>query len=144
MSGNKSNKQRAAELKARRAKRTLAGAKKRQAQQRVYAVDVGGTPVNPALLALDNSYGVPDFVKRGTYLDQSFDCCDCSKREVWSATRQKWWYEVAKGGVWTRPLRCQPCRRKERERIAEQRRVSEVGREKKAKLKVAGKWRTGL
>ncbi|HEY9601041.1 MAG TPA: zinc-ribbon domain containing protein [Allocoleopsis sp.] len=60
--------------------------------------------------------GIPDFVERGYYIDIPFTCKDCGKREVWSASQQKWWYEVAKGGVWTTARRCHPCRQRERER----------------------------
>ena len=96
------------------------------------------------LLAPDGSRGQPDFVTRGYYLDRPFQCRDCGEQEIWTATQQKWWYEIAKGGVWTDPRRCRPCRRRERERVAEQRRVSEEGKQCKARLKAAGKWRTGL
>ncbi len=141
----KSSKQRSAELKARRAVRKAGRA--RQLREDVFALRVmaastseageqvgpGRAPVNAALLAPDNSYGQPDFVTRGFYLDQPFACRDCGKLEVWRATQQKWWYEVAKGGVWTTATRCRPCRRRERERIAEARRASEAGRQRKTK-----------
>ncbi|HEX5608348.1 MAG TPA: zinc-ribbon domain containing protein, partial [Candidatus Binatia bacterium] len=54
-------------------------------------------PVNAELLAPNNSYGAPDFVTRGYYVDRNFCCIDCGKEEVWTGTQQKWWYEVAKG-----------------------------------------------
>ena len=54
-------------------------------------------PVNETLLAPNNSYGAPDFVQRGYYVDRLFRCVDCGKEEVWTGTQQKWWYEVAKG-----------------------------------------------
>jgi len=79
--------------------------------------------VNVKALAPDGSYNSPDFVKRGYYFDQPFDCIDCGKPETWTAAQQKWWYEVAKGGVWTTARRCRACRRKERERRIEARRV---------------------
>lgn len=78
---------------------------------------------NPSLLAPDTSYDMPDFVKRGTYRAQPFTCQDCGKQEVWTATQQKWWYEIAKGGVWTTASRCRPCRQKERARKTEARRI---------------------
>jgi hypothetical protein len=79
--------------------------------------------VNPALLRPDNSYGTPEFVQRGYYVDLPFTCRDCGKQEIWTATQQKWWYESAKGGVWTTAIHCRPCRRKEQARKAEARRV---------------------
>lgn len=66
--------------------------------------------VDATQLAPDNSYGVPDFVRRGWYVDVSFRCVDCGAEGVWTAERQKWWYEVAKGGVWTTARRCRACR----------------------------------
>ena len=56
-----------------------------------------GPPVNGALLAPNNSYGAPDFVYRGYYVDRPFRCRDCGKGEVWTGTQQKWWYEVRRG-----------------------------------------------
>jgi len=101
----KSGKQRRAELRATRLRR----AHKRhplspRAQLRVDATQ----------LAPDNSYGVPDFVWRGCYVDVEFRCVDCGAEGVWTAERQKWWYEEAKGGVWTRAKRCRACRAKRR------------------------------
>ncbi|CAN5664018.1 hypothetical protein BH09VER1_BH09VER1_00940 [soil metagenome] len=83
----------------------------------------GKAMVNAFRLAPNHSYSDPEFLKRGYYLDQPFACRDCGKAEVWTASQQKWWYEIAKGGVFTQPSRCRPCRRRERERSAEARRV---------------------
>lgn len=87
----------------------------------------GRTRVNAALLRPDNSYSLPDYVERGYYLDKPFTCKDCGKQEVWTATQQKWWYETAKGGVWTTATRCRACRRRERGRRDEARRVHLAG-----------------
>ena len=87
--------------------------------------------VNVANLRPDNSYGAPDFVGREFYVDRRFQCKDCGKDEVWTATQQKWWYESAKGGIWTMATRCRPCRRRERERVAEARRVQQEGMARK-------------
>jgi hypothetical protein len=115
----KSNKQRRREIKADRQKRTakLAIRKKKEAVS-LYPARV---PVNPELLKPDNSYGVPDFLDRGFYLDTPFRCKDCDKEEIWTATQQKWWYEVAKGYVYSTAVRCRPCRRRERIRKQEAR-----------------------
>jgi hypothetical protein len=80
-------------------------------------------PCNPEALAPYNSYGVPPFVARGYYVDTGFACSGCQKEEVWRATQQKWWYEVAKGNVESRAKLCRACRRVERERRAEARRI---------------------
>lgn len=79
----------------------------RDAQARGVAVDRGA-------LSPDGSYGVPAFVERGYYVDIPFECRDCGADQIWTASQQKWWYEVAKGGVWTTATRCRACRRRER------------------------------
>ena len=74
----------------------------------------GFVPVNSSALASNNSYGVPDFVQRGYYIDRPLRCIDCGKQEIWTGSQQKWWYEVAKGFDYSTAVRCRPCRRKER------------------------------
>ena len=118
----KSGKQRRIEIKAARIKR------RRQKYEltrrlRLKEVTAGTAPCNPQLLADTHSCSDPLFVIRGYYRDIVFKCKDCLKEEVWSATRQKWWYEIAKGDLWTTATRCNSCRRKERERKAEARRI---------------------
>lgn len=88
-------------------------------------------PVNETLLAPNNSYGAPDFVERGYYIDRPFRCVDCGKEEVWTGTQQKWWYEVAKGFAYSTAVRCRVCRRKKREQSAESRRIHLEGIERK-------------
>lgn len=83
----------------------------------------GPVRVNTAALAPYNSYGVPDFVARGYYQDASFTCSGCGVSQVWTASQQKWWYEVAKGDVYSIARLCRPCRRREQARRAEARRV---------------------
>jgi hypothetical protein len=83
--------------------------------------------VNAANLRPTNSYGTPDFVTRGYYVEFPFSCKDCGKSEVWSPTQQRWWYEVAKGDVWTVATRCRPCRRQERARRTAVREAAEAG-----------------
>lgn len=80
-------------------------------------------PVNENLLAPNNSYGAPDFVRRGYYIDLPFRCEDCGKEEMWTGAQQKWWYEVAKGFVYSSAVRCRGCRRKKRERRDQARRI---------------------
>jgi hypothetical protein len=79
--------------------------------------------VDPDKLAPDGSYSVPEFVTRGYYLDVPFTCQECGTPQMWTATQQKWWYEVAKGKVWTTARLCRPCRRRERNRRVKARRV---------------------
>jgi hypothetical protein len=80
-------------------------------------------PVHAERLAPNNSYGVPDFVQRGYYVDIAFRCVDCGVPEVWTGAQQKWWYEVAQGFVYATAIRCRRCRRKERDRHADARRI---------------------
>ncbi|MGI9240175.1 MAG: zinc-ribbon domain containing protein [Verrucomicrobiales bacterium] len=55
-----------------------------------------------------NTYGdLPKY-----YTDYEFCCADCGSDEIWTAERQKWYYEVAKGHIWEIALRCRECRRK--------------------------------
>jgi hypothetical protein len=76
----------------------------------------GAVQVNPVNLQPDNSYGVPEFVKRGFYVDMPFCCKHCGMPQIWTAQQQRWWYEGVKGNVWQIAVLCRPCRIKERER----------------------------
>ncbi len=78
--------------------------------------------VDPTWLRPSNSYGDPLFVRRGYYEDLPFRCIDCGTECVWTAKRQRWWYEVARGERFTTARRCAPCRAKERESKEEARR----------------------
>ena len=122
----KSGKQRRAEMKVKRKKRArkLLVAEKKQTQRyRPFQA----VPVNEELLAPSNSYGEADFVRRGYYVDIPFRCVDCGAEEVWTGTQQKWWYEVAKGFVYSTAVRCRACRRKERARRDEARHIHFAG-----------------
>lgn len=78
-------------------------------------------------LVLEDCTVFPLFVSRGFYEDQPFTCQECGKEQVWTATQQKWWYEVAKGNIWTTARLCRPCRRRERERKNNARRIHQEG-----------------
>jgi hypothetical protein len=122
----KSNKQRRAELKAKKA------AKRAEAERAVKRIALArGVVVNRTALTPDNSYSVPAFVERGYYVDLPFECQECGEPQTWTAAQQKWWYEVAKGNVWTTARLCRPCRRRERTRREEARRTSLEGLERK-------------
>jgi hypothetical protein len=78
-------------------------------------------------LAHNNTYGcLPRF-----YVDKVVVCRQCSTEEVWPATRQKWWYEVAKGNINTDAVLCRACREKEKARKEEARRIHQNGLAKK-------------
>ena len=91
-------------------------ARKRRQQarirERVTATPGGLVRVNPGALAPNASYSVPPFVQTGYYEDRPFTCKDCGRAEIWRATQQKWWYEIAKGGQDSVAAHCRPCRRK--------------------------------
>lgn len=56
----------------------------------------------------NNTYGLlPKF-----YVDKPFICRDCGSSQVWTASQQKWWYEVAKGNINSTAVRCRSCRQK--------------------------------
>ena len=65
------------------------------------------------------------------YIDKEFVCKDCGSIELWTAKQQKWWYEIAKGNINSTAVRCRSCRKAERERKAEARRVHLEGINKK-------------
>jgi len=100
MTAPKSSKQRRAELKVRRKVRPQKRAAKLKADLLAFRIPPlrdGSAPVKKEWCVLAGSYRVPEFIDRGYYLDQEFVCKDCGKHEVWTATQQKWWYEVAGG-----------------------------------------------
>jgi hypothetical protein len=133
----KSGKQRRNEIRTKRAARRAERTKPHEPA--VHAPRPFGTVlVNKELLAPCNSYGVPDYVSRGFYVDTPFTCAACGEQEIWTATQQKWWYEVAKGYVYSTAKYCRLCRRKEQTRRAEARRIHLDGVAKKR----AGKAKT--
>jgi len=67
--------------------------------------------VDSSALAPYESPIPPDFVQRGYYLEAPFTCASCGSDQVWTAAQQKWWYEVAKGSIYSRPKLCRTCRR---------------------------------
>lgn len=87
--------------------------------------------VNVDALAPNSSYGAPRFVERGYYEDVPFTCSGCGSKEIWRAAQQKWWYEVAKGYVYSSAKLCRKCRQRERVRRAEARRVHLEGMARK-------------
>ncbi|GAA5484797.1 zinc-ribbon domain containing protein [Haloferula sargassicola] len=76
------------------------------------------------------SMGVPTF--QGCYYeDYPFVCCDCGRKEIWTAKSQRWWYEEMGGEMESFAIRCRCCRDAERRRKDEARRISAEGRERK-------------
>ncbi len=73
-----------------------------------------GEGVDRSALAPHGSYSQPDFVERGYYVDEPFVCQGCGTSQIWTAAQQKWWYEVAKGSVFSTARLCRSCRQQER------------------------------
>ncbi|WP_198086023.1 zinc-ribbon domain-containing protein [Variovorax sp. E3] len=112
----KSNKQRRAEIKARRLERAAALEARLRVRDvrtpRVWESVPGLEVADKSKLAHCNTlYGeVPDF-----YIDRVFTCRDCSAEEVWTAKQQKWWYESAQGSIYSHAVRCSACRKARRQ-----------------------------
>jgi hypothetical protein len=118
----KSGKQRREEIKAKRLVR-LSAARAPSPFTPTKSVPLGAVAVDLAQLAHNTTWSLlPSF-----YIDTPFVCQDCGAHEIWTAKQQKWWYEIAKGRIETRAVRCRPCRLLERARIVEARRVSQTG-----------------
>jgi hypothetical protein len=136
----KSGKQRRSELKARKQSRQTKVIDRDNAALEAEhlltierAIARGNTIVDLTALVPNNSYGndEPDFVKLGYYRDLPFICQGCNSSEVWTSLQQKWWYEEAKGGLWTTAKYCRTCRHQERNRRDEARRIHLEGIAKK-------------
>jgi len=126
----KSTKQRRSEIKTHRLERDAKRAarlKQELAEIRARyidsATDSGAVAISKELLDHHVSYSDPEFLKRGTYLPMHFVCEGCGKHEIWTSHQQKWWYEIAKGDLFSIAKRCRPCRAKERQRKSDARRV---------------------
>ena len=116
----KSNKQRRIEIKARRRKRAESAKAKPLGLSIVQSVL--NVEANLSELTHTGTYGLlPLF-----YIDKHFACRDCKKNEVWTASSQKWWYEVAKGGIDTTAVRCLTCRKKRRREKEQQKLHMEI------------------
>lgn len=130
----KSGKQRRTEIRERRATNQAKRVQVRLADPRMMeGVPASAmAPCNPQRLRESCGYP-PEFAQRGFYIDTAFDCVDCGKQEIWRATQQKWWYEVARGAVESCAIRCRACRQRDRARAAEARRVHLQGLAAKAR-----------
>jgi len=118
----KSGKQRREEIKTKRLQR-LSAARTPNPWTPTKTVPSGAVAADPAQLAHNTTWGLlPAF-----YIDRPFVCRDCGAHEIWTAKQQKWWYEIAKGRIDTRAVRCRPCRMVEQARVVEARRVSQEG-----------------
>ena len=122
-----SNRERRRQLDAKRAARRKKTEKelmeKYAAEGRIAYGEVipeGAVAADLSKQAPNNSYSLP----KTYYVDQPFECVDCGKEEVWTASQQKWYCEVAKGSVFGRAVRCRACRRRKRDEAEAQRQKS--------------------
>lgn len=65
----------------------------------------GAIPADMTKHAAHNSYS-PLF----WYQDCEFVRKDCGSSELWTAEAQRWWYEEAKGSIYSGAVRCRGCR----------------------------------
>ena len=71
----------------------------------------GAVPADKSQQVPNDSYSPPpDY-----YVDIEFTCKDCGRQEVWTAKQQKWYYEIAKGSLYAKAVRCRECRNKTKE-----------------------------
>ena len=115
----KSNKQRRQEIKIRRLERARKKLASLKSASDLQCLPVGTVLADQSALQHNHSYSpIPLF-----YVDKPFVCKDCGVEQVWTAAQQKWWYEVARGNINSTAVRCRDCRRQERQRKAEARRI---------------------
>jgi len=88
--------------------------KLRRERERTTPTPLGSVAVDFEALAPFTPIGAPYFVELGFYRDVEFTCVDCGRPQVWRASQQKWWYEIAKGRDESRAIRCRACRVRER------------------------------
>ena len=141
MKSFKSGKQRRAEMRAARQRRQTRRASLAPTTGSLGAPACGQTgcvAVDPSRLRPNNSYSVADFVQDGFYRDIAFRCVDCGAEGVWTAERQRWWYEVAGGDIFTTARRCARCRAVERQRKEAARQSALAGRLRKLAALAAG------
>jgi ferredoxin-like protein FixX len=105
-----SNKQKRAALELKRTTRKRNETRKSPDQRAERAIPLGAVAADLAQQVPNNSYSSKPLF----YVDQPFDCVDCGTHEVWTASQQKWYYEVAKGSLYGRAVRCRACRQRRR------------------------------
>ncbi|WKB51000.1 zinc-ribbon domain containing protein [Eleftheria terrae] len=126
----KSGKQRRVEILARRRQRARTARCWPGQDTRTGSLPAGAVAATPSQLRHNCLCSpLPDF-----YVDRPFRCRDCGIACVWRAERQKWWYEVAKGSIWSTAVRCAACRERQRERRAQARAAHLAGLARQAAL----------
>ena len=95
-------------------------------------------PADMTKHAPHNSDGPPFW-----YRDSEFTCKDCGQYGIWTAKEQQWWYEVAKGPVYSTASRCHQCSKLHRDqhkgtprRLQTERARTPIGNEEAGKQSV--------
>jgi len=79
---------------------------KRKSTKSLFDFKGGKLPVNRSKVRHNSTiFEIPAF-----YEDKPFKCKDCGAREVWTAKKQKWWYEEAGGDLEATAVLCRKCR----------------------------------
>jgi hypothetical protein len=112
---------RTSRVKRRQATNTLTEIRARKEQiETAAAINAGALiPVDRSKIVSRSAIPqIPDF-----YRDIWFTCKDCGERELWTAKQQKRWHEEQAGEIEAVAIRCRACRRKERKRREEARKI---------------------
>jgi hypothetical protein len=122
-----SNRRKRAELLAKRANRREKDEAARREKLKATGRIANGVVLPEGAIAadLDKQAANNSYSPKWYYVDEPFTCVDCGKEEIWTAQRQKWFYEVAKGSIYARAVRCRDCRREHREFLEHRRRRSQ-------------------
>lgn len=93
--------------------------KKKIGTEKENKIPEGAIPTDLKALSHVNTYDtLPEY-----YIDIEFTCRRCKWSDVWEARHQKWYLEVSKSSIHSKPLYCWKCRRvreAEKERVREQ------------------------
>ncbi len=113
----KSNKQRRFEIKTKRLKKkekSMFGSKKS-----IMKLNLQSIEADPSKLS-HNFYYTTFIGTPFKYWDKPFKCRICGTQEIWTAKKQKWWHETAKGLLDSTAVHCKKCRAQKREKKEKQ------------------------
>ena len=130
----RSNKQKRIAIKANRARRVALPSRKASLRQWAFQSGLRDETIIPVNKTKVSSRSVIPKIPDYSY-DRWFDCQNCGTRELWTAKQQQRWYEEQGGEIETVAIHCNACRRKERLRRAEARKVHLEGLERKRKTR---------
>jgi hypothetical protein len=114
-------KQKKRKLRAKREKRSSEREHRRLEQLTEQGRLVNGVEIPHDAVVADHSKQVPSHSYMSApdyYVDIQLTCRECGKQELWIAEDQKWYYEVAKGSLYSGAVRCYKCREAVREQCS--------------------------